>query len=522
MKQLLVTMCMATTAAMAQTSTAATTPPTPTAAPVELTIHMHVADRYVWNEQWPVAQELTRRTGVRLKNVANRVATKSDEQFNLLIASGALPDIVAGDNRRDDFIRFGMEGAFLPLNKLIDQHAPHLRAFFAANPQIVRAITAPDGQIYHIPYVPDGQTARGWWVRQDWLDKLGLAVPQTVQELETVLRAFRDRDPNGNGKRDEIPWFNGHPEEVYRLVVLWGARSSGSNTYFDFFVKDGQVRHPFAEPEFRNAIRQVARWYAQGLIDKEIFTRKARAREQLFGGNRGGMTHDWFASTGGYNQPNSVPSRVPGFKLVAMPPPVNSNGQRIEEDSRKLVMNDGWALSHRNRDPVASIKMFDFVFSPEGRRLFNFGVEGLHHDVVDGRAVFRQSVLKAGRPVATLLRDLGAQIPIGFHQDYGYEAQWTFESARAGREMYLKGNYLVPQYLGVNMTARERAVYDRHWPDLRDYIKEMAQNWVLGTRDVEATWDDYQRKLERGGLPKVLAALNQAYRRQLETTSSPR
>jgi putative aldouronate transport system substrate-binding protein len=282
------------------------------------------------------------------------------------------------------------------------------------------------------------------------------------------------------------------------------------------------VRHPFAEPEFRVAIKQVARWYAEGLIDKEIFTRKARAREQLFGSNRGGMTHDWFASTGGYNQPNSVPSRVPGFKLVAMPPPINTQGQRIEEDSRKLVMNDGWALSHRNRDPVASIKMFDFVFSPAGRRLFNFGVEGVHHDVVDGRAVFRPSVLKAGRPVAPLLRDIGAQIPIGFQQDYDYEAQWTFESARTGREMYLKGGYLVPQYLGVNMTPRERALYDRHWPDLRDYIKEMAQNWVLGTRDVDATWDDYQRKLERGGLPKVLAALNQAYRRQFEPTAPTR
>jgi putative aldouronate transport system substrate-binding protein len=483
-------------------------------AQLELTIHLHFADKYVWNDEWPVAKELTRRTGVRLKNVSNRVATKSDEQFNLLIASGSLPDIVAGDNRKDDFIRFGMEGAFLPLNKLIEQHAPHLRAFLEANPKVRQAITAPDGNIYHIPYVPDGQTSRGWWVRQDWLDKLGLKVPQNVQELEAVLRAFRDRDPNGNGRRDEIPWFNGHPEEVYRLVTLWGARSSGSSTYFDFFVKDGQVRHPFAEPEFREAIKNVARWYAEGLIDKEIFTRKSRAREQLFGTNRGGMTHDWFASTGSYNQPNSIPSRVPGFKLVAMPPPANTQGQRTEEDSRKLVMNDGWAISHTNRHPVATIKLFDFVWSPAGRRLSNFGVEGVHHDVVNDKAVFRDSVLKSGRPVAPLLRDLGAQIPIGFWQDYDYEAQWTFESARIGREMYLKNGYLVPQFLGVNMNPRERGVYDRHWPDLRDHIKEMAQTWVLGTRDVDQTWADYQRRLERGGLPKVLAALNQAYQRQ--------
>jgi putative aldouronate transport system substrate-binding protein len=397
---------------------------------------------------------------------------------------------------------------------LIDQHAPHLQAFLKNNPQIARAITAPDGQIYHIPYVPDGQTARGWWIRKDWLDKLGLKEPQTVHELETVLRAFRDKDPNGNGKRDEVPWFSGTPEEVYRLVMLWGARSGISQTDIEFVVKDGRLVHPFAEPEFKNAIKNVARWYDEGLIDKEIFTRKVRAREQLFGSNRGGMTRDWFASTGSYNQPQSVPSRVPGFKVVAIAPPADINGKRIEEDSRKLVMPDGWAISYTNKHPIETIKLFDFYFSPVGRRLANFGVEGQQYDMVDGKPVFKKSFLSSGRPIASQLRDLGAQAPIGFPQDYEYEAQWTYQSAREGRELYRAGGYVMPPFPGVNLTREERLIYDRHWPDLKDYMKEMAQNWVLGTRDVDKTWDEYQRTLRKTGLDKVLTVLNQAYKRQ--------
>jgi putative aldouronate transport system substrate-binding protein len=505
---------IALTSSAAQSAPDAEAPALIVNPPLELTIHLHFADKYVWNENSPVAKELTRLTGIKLKNVASKVATKSSEQFNLLIASRKLPAIVAGDNLKDNFIRFGMEGAFVPLNPLIEKHAPHLHTYLKTNPRVAQAITAPDGNIYHIPYIPDGQVARGWWIRQDWLDKLGLKAPETVQELEEVLRAFRDRDPNGNGKKDEIPWFNGTPEEVYRLVMLWGARSGVAQTELDFVVKDNLVVHPFAQPEFRLGIKNVARWYDEGLIDKEIFTRKVRAREQLFGSNRGGMTRDWFASTGSFNQPQSIPSRVPGFKVVAIAPPADINGKRLEEDARKLVMPDGWAISYTNKHPVETIKLFDFMFSPAGRRLANFGVEHTQYDMKNGQPVFRDSLLKAGKPVASQLRDIGAQIPIGFPQDYSYEAQWTYESARVGRDLYLNGKYLMPQFTGVNLTREERAVYDRYWPDIKDYMKEMAQNWVLGTKDVDKTWDAYLQKLERNGLSKVLAVINRAYQRQ--------
>lgn len=482
--------------------------------PLKLTIHMHFRDKYVWDENWPVAREVARLTNVSLVNTASKVATNSQQQFNLLMVTRKLPDIVGGDSLKDQFIRSGLEGAFLPLNPLIDQHAPHLRAFLQDNPLIARAITAPDGNIYYIPYVPDGTVSRGWWIRQDWLDKLGLKQPQTVDELYEVLKAFRDRDPNGNGKKDEVPYFNSWEYGVYRLVVLWGARSSGSNTKMDWIVEDGKVVHPFAEERFRFAIKNVARWYAEGLIDKEIFTRKARAREQLFSANLGGVTHDWFASTSTYNSPKSIPSRVPGFKLVAMAPPADVHGRRIEEDSRKLVMPDGWAISHRNRHPVETIKLFDFYFSPVGRRLSNFGVEGRHHDLVGGKPVFKQSMLTSGKPINSQLWAVGAQIPIGYRQDYEYEAQWTLPAGLQGREMYLRGNYILPQFPGVNMTPHERAVYDRHYPELLTYMDEMAQNWVLGSKDVEKTWAEYQKRLHRLGYGKVLAAMQSAYERQ--------
>jgi putative aldouronate transport system substrate-binding protein len=482
--------------------------------PLSLTIHLHFGDKYVWKDDWPVAKELTRLTNIRLVNTASAVATKSEEQFNLLMVSRKFPDIVAGNELKDGFIRYGMEGAFAPLNQLIEDHAPHIRAYLKEHPLIAQTLRAPDGNIYHIPYIPDGTVTRGWWVRQDWLDKLNLKQPQNVDELYEVLKAFRDRDPNGNGKKDEIPYFNTHENEVYRLVLLWGARSSGSTTKLDFLVENGKISHPFAEERFKLGIKNVAKWYAEGLIDKEIFTRKSRAREQLFSSNNGGMTHDWFGSTSSYNSPKSIPSRVPGFKLVVIAPPADINGKRYEEDSRKLVMPDGWAISMTSKHKVEAIKLFDFYFSPEGRRLSNFGVEGLHYTMQNGKPIFMDTVLKAGKPVNSQLWDAGAQIPIGFVQDYAYEEQWTHPSGRAGRELYIKEKYNIPQFTGVNMTPDERAIYDKYWPGLRTYMEEMAQNWVLGTKDVDKTWDEYQLYLNKHGFNKVIAVMQKAYERQ--------
>ena len=481
--------------------------------PLELTIHMHFRDKYTWNENWPVAREVARLTGITLKGVASKATANSHEAFNLMIASGSLPDIVAGNDLRQDFVRYGLEGAFLPLNRLIDQHAPHLKRFLADNPEIRKAISAPDGNIYWIPYVPDGKFARGWFIRYDWLEKLGLAPPQTVDELHLVLKAFRERDPNGNGQKDEAPLFFREPfSELQRLVTFWDGRSSGSDGAHDFYIENNKVRHPYADENYRVGIRNIARWYAEGLIDKEVFTRGPRAREQLLGNNQGGMTHDWFASTASYN--TNLRDKVPGIKFWPIEPPASASGRRIAENRRARLRPDGWAITTANKHPIQSIMLFDFYFSPEGRRLSNFGIAGTHYDLVDGRPQFKPQILNAKMPVNAQMWEIGAQIPIGFWQDYEYERQWTDEIALKGIDLYEKGNFLIDEFLGVSMTVEDRRVFDRYWPSIQAYMVEMQQAWILGSRNVDKDWDAYKAQLSKRNYDQVLAVMQKAYDRQ--------
>lgn len=483
--------------------------------PLELSIHMHWARAQRYDETYPVEQAAREMTGIHLTDATVGTNTvDSREAHNLLIASGNIPDIFGGENVRDFVNTYGPQGAFLPLDDLIEEHAPNLAAFIEENPDRFAAIRSADGNLYYIPYIPDGFFGRAYFIRQDWLDALGLEQPQNVDEVYETLVAFRDRDPNGNGRKDEIPFFSRDFEEMIRLVTLWDGRSTGSDVHHDFMVEDGQITHPYTGEGYREGIANLARWYAERLIDPEIFTRGSSARDFLLSENLGGMTHDWFASTAAYN--DRLTETIEGFAFIPFIPPASAAGVRMEENRRIAVQPDGWAIGYQNENPVETIRYFDFWFTEEGRRLANFGVEGTHYDMVDGKPVFRDEILNNDQSVAAQMYAIGAQMYRGYHQDYEYEWQWTNPIAQEGIKLYEEGDYLVPDFLGVTFTPDEQEVYDRHWPQIRTYMLERQQAWILGSGDIEADWDDYLATLDDMNLNAVIAVMQTAYDRQQE------
>jgi putative aldouronate transport system substrate-binding protein len=478
--------------------------------PMEFTVHLH-NKRYHYDSNWPVEQKARQDTGVHLIGATFGTNTpSSQEAHNLMLASGDIPHIVGGDKIKDMVNEYGPQGAFVPLNDLIAEHAPNIKAFFDKYPEKMAAVSSFDGNLYYIPYLPDGKYGRAYWMRRDWLDAVGMDVPSDVNELYEVLTAFRNQDPNGNGLKDEVPFFARQWPEVLRLVTLWGGRSSGSDTYHDFLIDDGRIAHGYAGEGYREGIKNIHKWYEEGLIDAEVFTRGSSAREFLLSENLGGMTHDWFASTSGYNP--KLKDKIPGFNLEVIVPPASISGKRIAEHRRIPVKPDGWAISHTNPDPVTTIKYFDYYFTEEGRRAANFGIEGTHYDMVDGKPIFKKEFMEAG-PVNSQLYQVGSQVQRGYFQDFGYEIQWTNPSAVKGIELYDAGDYLIDQFLGVAFNEEEQGVYDKNWSQIRTYMLEKQQAWILGG-GIEAEWDDYMATLDKMGFNDVLAAMQSAYDRQ--------
>jgi len=478
--------------------------------PLELTLHMHFRNAYTYKEDWPVFKEAAKLTNIHLKGVAPSSATDTQEVFNLLMVSGDLPDIVEGNNLRDDFIKYGMEGAFIPLEDLIAEHAPNIQKFLDEHSYVKTFASGPDGHMYFIPYVPDGSVGKGYFIRKDWLDAVGKDIPKNVDELYEVLTAFANEDPNGNGVKDEIPYFSRHvgenfrDNEAVRLTHFWGAHT-------DFYVEDGVVKHGFTSEEFKEGMINVAKWYKEGLIDPEIYTRGSKARDIALGNNIGGFVHDWFGSTASYN--STLADDIPGFELIPIAPPADINGDVWEEFNRDLVKPDGWAITVNNKYPIETIKYFDFWFTEEGRRLINFGIEGEQYDMIDGKPIFKEEVLNGDKSVQAQLWDIGAQVPIGFYQDFDYEIQTYNEIAAQGVQMYVDNDYVRPAFPLLSFNDKEQEIYDKIHVNIETYMRETHQKWILGGEKVEEGWDDYINRLNELGYEDYIAIHQSAYDR---------
>lgn len=470
--------------------------------PLELSIHLHYNNTVIFDNEWEIFKAAAKKTNINLKGTASKSATDSNQVFNIMMASKELPDIIHTDKLKA--IRYGAEGAMIPLNDLIENHAPNIKKLFENNPEVQKHLTAPDGNIYFISFIADGETASGYFMRQDWLDKLGLDMPKTTEEYYNVLKAFKNNDPNGNGINDEIPLFFRNKPEVRRIVNLFGARTG-------WYIDNGKVKLGEYTPEYKEAITNVAKWYAEGIIDQEVFTRSGTIREEILGKDLGGSTRDWFGSTAEFN--TVLQDRIPGFKFIAIPPPADKNGNAIEETYRKTLSEKGWCISYNNKYPVETIKYFDFWFSEEGRRLMNYGIEGVHYDMVDGEPIIKQEILDSNITALTHVRKDGAQVEIGFHQDFGFERQWMNESAKVGIDLYLNNNYIVDQFPSLAFVDEEQRIIQQKWTAIDTYIEETNQKWILGAENPMNTFDEYINRLRAMGIDEVIEVYQKAFDR---------
>ena len=481
--------------------------------PLELTAHIHWGNVYVLSDDWTVTNEAAKMTNISLKGTASPMETDSTEAFNLMIAGQDIPDIVGGN--RDLINQYGMEGAFMPLNDLIEEYAPDFKKILDENPDIKGAITAADGNIYQIPFVYESLVSEAWFVRQDWLDAVGMEAPTTVDELHDVLTAFVNEDPNGNGQKDEVGYFTRltNTDNVLKgLLSLFGIQDAWHTD------EEGNVGVGLYSEEYKEAIKSVSQWYAEGLIDPEIFTRGSNARDILFPENNGGVIHDWIPSTTGYNE--KLQESVPGFKVVGILPPTDVNGDQWEVEARARLSGAGWAIGANNEHPEETMKYMNIWWTEAGRRLQTYGVEGDTYTMVDGEPVYTDKVLNATNPINDYMRQIGGQIEdMASLHDNSYERFMSDEEGNRVTKMYEESglvNKMNVKLPAVSFTQEELDVVNSKWQPCRNYMLEQLQKWTFDGSTIDAEFDQYMANLKSMGIEDVIAAYQSAYDRLME------
>lgn len=461
------------------------------------------------NDKWIITKEAGKLTGVNLEGVASQLTTSSTEAYNMMIASHDIPDIVGGKN--NDMMKYGVEGAFLPLNDLIDQYAPNFKAYLNDNPDVRSAITASDGNIYFIPMVYEPGAFQAWFIRKDWLDKFNLPVPSTVEELHQTLLTFINKDANGNGQKDEIGYFTrgSHDEFLNPLLNLQGV-----NNYWHTDA-EGKVAYGAYIQKYKTAMKEIATWYREGLIDPEIFTRGNNAREELFAANNGALIHDWIPSTSDYN--TKMAEVVPHFELVGMLPPSDVDGNRWEACSRTKIKGLGWGIGYKTKHAKEAIQYMDFWWTDFGRRLMTYGIEGDTYTMVNGEPVYTDKIMKANCSITDAMRKLGGQEEaMGYRHDASYERFAMSEAGEKATIAYNESgvvNAYKPVVGSLGFTQQELKTINEKFPTCSTYINETMQKWTFDGTRIDKEFDQYMTNLKNMGMDEVVSAYQNAWNR---------
>ncbi|MBB3109677.1 putative aldouronate transport system substrate-binding protein [Paenibacillus phyllosphaerae] len=462
-----------------------------------------------------------------------------NDRRQLLLASGDYPEVfLEGKFSNADLVTYGKQGVLLPLNDLIDQYAPNLKAMMEKKPYLKEAMVSPDGNIYGIPRLNECYHcthAQKFWINKEWLDKVGLAIPTTTDELYTVLKAFKTQDPNGNGKADEIPLTGAPDKSVWNGNVdafLMNAFIYNDNSKY-LTMTNGKVDFAANKPEWKEGLTYMHKLYSEGLIDPASFTQNDQAVSQL--GKREGEEIVGSITTAllSYLVDTYDDNNERQKHWVIVPPLKGPNGVQLAGTSMGLS-EFAFAITNKASEAqqIAAMKIVDYAFSEEGSLYSEYGpTEGIgwnmagadEKNVSGGAAKYTFENLKpqdenvvrndswsllGPKDLSKEFRDLfaTAQDPLS---GKGYEKRLadatSAYTAYAPKEVYPSTAYIRPE--DTDAAAQLTTA-------IKDYVMSNMAQFIIGNKDIEKDWDAYVKGFDGLNLAKYIEIYQAAIAKQ--------
>jgi putative aldouronate transport system substrate-binding protein len=351
--------------------------------PVVLTTGLSVDPNEEWPaEDSPVHNQYTRHIEeqINVKVDVSWTASSSDyaQKVNLAISSNSLPDaLVVNDMQFNQMVK---SGQLADLAQAYNDYASDtMRRMIASSGGKAVENVSYNGKMYGLTSTSDGDFEL-IWIRKDWMDKLGLSAPKSIDDLRNIAKAFVEKDPGGNGPGKTIG-ISG-PENggfMYSTFLTSGTNIYGFEPLFSAFgsypgwwIKDtsGKAAYGSILPETRTALAELARWYKEGLIDPEMGIRQFSA-EAVIGGRSGIFSGGWWM---GYAMLPDVIRNNPQANFQCYAVPAGTDGiYRPRASSASytyVVVNKNYA------HPEAAIKINNLLIRDESSFDFRKGSIG--------------------------------------------------------------------------------------------------------------------------------------------------
>jgi len=318
----------------------------------------------------------------------NTAPTEYDQQLNVKIAGGTPPDVFGVSKVQME--QFAKQGLLLDLT-------PYLKDMNHLTPENGFTEThmkkgVVDGKQYAIPYRPLIPVQTTFWVRQDWLDKLGLKAPTTIDELKAVAKAFVEKDPDGNGKHDTLGITgNGFNGTLSPFFAAHGVAAPGQ-----MMIHDNQVVYSTTLPETAQALEFIKGMIAEKLIDPEFLTNNGLMhQEKAFKGQAGIVYAHWahLKRPDMVEKMKSINPDQSWTQLDAMVGPGGKFADFYDEGGTNLRLVIPKSLEKEPEKVAKVLEYINYVSGGEGQMLVNYGIKDHNYTIADGKVVINEERL---------------------------------------------------------------------------------------------------------------------------------
>lgn len=384
-----------------------------------------------------------------------------------LAAGIDLPDIIRLPNFDND-MSYIQAGLFIDITNLVEKYGFNMKKELEAYGASLDDLRTPDGKIYYVPTLSNA-TVLGHvlHVNVQWLERLGLEQPTTVDELYEVLVAFRDKDANGNGDpSDEIPLTVKRADYLKLMSCFWGIDLS--NGYF--LNNEGKVESSFTSENYRAYLTYMNKLFSEGLLDPEFASNSTDILTNYCSQDRLGCMYGY--TTDGYTMNTSNPNYTGDSPAMLAMKPLTSDFVKEGFYWANDPISALYGISRDCKDPESAFKFLDFCFQNREKWIaedFDITLSCYHLPV--------------------------ALIP---ETEYSIIPEWMAE-----RDKEIK-NYRKAALKIRYFEEEELEIIDMYSSDIETYTNENYLLFITGARDL-SEFDDYVATLESMGINEITA-----------------
>lgn len=475
-------------------------------------LNANVSDNYTNLGETPWAQYVEEKTGIHIE-FQHPTQGSENEEFAVMVASGEYPDII--EHTWTSYSGGGgaaiNDGVIIALDDYIDQ-APNLSALLEENPEISKMIKSSSGNYYCFPFLRGLETpnktefSSGLTYRADVLKELGFdTVPETIDEWEEVLRAAK-----AAGFSKPFTTRNEWVKDVWSPAFdNWGS----------FYVDDGVVKNGLIEDSRKEFIARMAAWYDEGLLDNDWMQADKKSTQTDFVAGNCVLGYAPFGQgLGTYTQ--AMMEADPNFKeeyIQAAAPVTSTKGKNAKFSKMNNIFDQSGvsaAISSQCKNVEAAVWLLDWMYSEEGMICYNFGIEGVSYEMVDGKPVYTDVIMNNpdGMSVAQALAAYTrtSTSGVGVQMEDYIEQYYAQDNQKTALELSMKTDMGEHMFPPCSVSEENQDRYTEIMSQVKTLSDEMEASFICGTTSMDE-WDSYQQKLKDAGIEEAIAMMQQAY-----------